>query len=282
MSTASDLDKYYTKKTIARECIDAVYSTLPHNINYIYVEPSAGAGAFFHQLEEENSLGYDIAPEGVEIRQLDFLNDPFPMHLRNKSNTIFIGNPPFGKKGILALAFLNRALVLGDTVAFIVPIQFRKWSIQSKIVTDVKLVYDQDLPEKAFELEGKDFRLRCVFQIWTRLNAVKLPDLRLSDKPKTDHPDFEMWQYNRTDGALKFFNYDWDFAVPRQGYCDYTLRVTGKEDCDRKKQWIFFKAKNTAIKERLLGIDFERLSKNNSATPGFGKADVIREYAKND
>jgi hypothetical protein len=90
-----------------------------------------------------------------------------------------------------------------------------------------------------------------------------------------------MYQFNRTTEAEKYFDkslYPWDFAVPRQGHYDYTLRVYKSEDCDRKLQWIFFKAKDRKVLKRLVGLDFVQLSKKNTSTPGFGKADVIELY----
>lgn len=41
---------------------------------------------------------------------------------------------------------------------------------------------------------------------------------------------------------------------------------------------MFIKAKDEIILERLLKIDFEKLSKKNTTIPGFGKADLVKEY----
>ena len=140
------------------------------------------------------------------------------------------------------------------------------------------MVLDYDLPDDSFLLMGEKYDVRCCFQIWT-MNDVQLPDLRLTFKPSTKHPDFEMYQYNRTTQAEKFFDYEWDFAVVRQGYHDYTDLKFCKEECNKKQQWIFFKAKNKTVLERLKKIDFCKLSKKNTSTPGFGKADVVEEYS---
>lgn len=45
-----------------------------------------------------------------------------------------------------------------------------------------------------------------------------------------------------------------------------------------KQQWIFFKAKNKEILEKLKQLDFTKLSKKNIGIPGFGKADVVQEF----
>ena len=89
-----------------------------------------------------------------------------------------------------------------------------------------------------------------------------------------------MWQYNATKAAEKVFDNDFDFIVLRQGYGDFNKHLTNRNQCSLKKQWILFKAKNPKVLEILQEIDFERLSQNNTITPGFGKADVVQEYKR--
>jgi hypothetical protein len=170
------------------------------------------------------------------------------------------------------------SLKCSEIVGFILPIQFRKWSAQSKINKQAKLVFDMLLPINSFTLSNKEYNLRCCFQIWTLNNDTT--NLRLLEKPRTWHSDFKLYQYNRTPEAEKYFDMIWDFAVPRQGYLDYTFKAFSKEQCDRKQQWIFFKANNDIVLEKLKALDFVKLSLKNSGIPGFGKADVIEEYTK--
>ena len=279
------LDKYYTKETVAISC----YETLEKYLSFrgfniarlTFIEPSAGNGRMLNVIKGYK-IGYDLAPEHPTIKKRNFLTYKFPsndLKTSNKKNIIFFGNPPFGKKAALAIDFINKALTLGNIVAFIVPIQFRKWSVQSKINIGAKLVLDVDLQENAFTLMDKDYSLRCCFQIWV-LSDDSSTDLRISEKPTVKHSDFTMYQYNRTTEAEKFFDMPWDFAVPRQGYQDYTFKAYSKTECDRKKQWIFFKANDNTILDKLKTLDFTKLSKKNTGTPGFGKADVVEEYNK--
>ena len=281
---AAKLDKYYTKESTAKVCYEKMCKYLAdHTLEaskHIFIEPSAGNGRFLNVIDEE-VLGFDLEPEDAWIQKMDFLlQDAFETHIQKLTEgkkLVFIGNPPFGTRGKLAVAFLNKALRLGYAVGFVVPIQFRKWSIQSKINQDASLVADMTLPEDAFTFLDKDYSLRCCFQIWTLLCPASV-NLRIAERPPVSHPDFTMYQYNRTVRAEKYFDADWDFAVPRQGWCDYTFKAYSPEDCDRKLQWIFFKAKNQRVLKKLLAIDFVKLSKKNSRIPGFGKADVIEEY----
>lgn len=288
--TNQKLDKYYTKLQTAKDCINDLKNLIPNLQDYLFIEPSAGAGVFLNALEYHNcafKMGFDIAPtkeNNFNIIKNDFLHEDLNQYLTNiqkNTKTIIIGNPPFGKKSHLAIEFINKAFSYSSIVAFIVPIQFKKWSAQSKIDKKAKLIFDKSLPSNSFEFLGKDYDVRCCFQVWVNNDDLKfnsLKDLRIQERPILCHPDFEMYQYNRTEIAEKYFDYDWDFAVPRQGYLDYSFKAFSKEDCNRKRQWIFFKAKNKSALNRLLKLDFVKLSLNNTGTPGFGKADVIKEY----
>ena len=93
-----------------------------------------------------------------------------------------------------------------------------------------------------------------------------------------------MYLYNITNKAvIKYFDkdkYGWDFAVPRQGYQNYNRRETDVSNIEKNKQWIFFKCKNKEILDRLWNLDFNEISKLNTSTPGFGKADIIDYYNK--
>jgi hypothetical protein len=277
-----NLDKYYTKSEVASFCYSSLLETCKSLglDNIFMVEPSAGSGAFLQHIKTD-FLAFDIAPQNKDIIESDYLQLNLKQYqsLISTSNLIFIGNPPFGKRGSTALQFLNKCLNEGIAVGFIVPIQFRKWSIQNKINQNASLIKDIDLSEDSFLFMNKPYKLRCCFQIWCNQNN-DAPNLRLKEKPAISHPDFEMFQYNCTPTAEKYFDYDWDFAVPRQGYLDYNKKIYNKNLCNKKQQWIFFKAKNKKVLKKLLSIDFEKLSKNNTGTPGFGKHDVISEYVK--
>ncbi len=278
-----NLDKYYTKTEVSSFCYSALLNIcdLLNLKNILIVEPSAGDGSFLSHFKQD-FLAFDIAPQKNEnIIKQDYLSLDLKNYSKtiSNSNIVFLGNPPFGKRGKLALSFLNKALDEGHIVGFIVPLQFRKWSIQSKVEKNAFLIGDYNLSDDSFLFMSKPYKLRCCFQIWTK-QPNNLPNLRILDKPSISHPDFEMFQYNRTKEAEKYFDFDWDFAVPRQGYLDYSQKIFSKELCNKKQQWIFFKAHNKKALAKLLSIDFEKLSKNNTGTPGFGKHDVVSEYIK--
>lgn len=276
-SKSKKLDQFYTNPTVAKYCYEKLKSMINLEQYSIVLEPSAGDGSFFNLFPKKRRLGLDLDPKGSEIVEMNFFD-----YNPKMNNIITIGNPPFGKRSKLAIEFFNHATNFSDTIAFIVPLQWQKWSVHSKLNKKYRLVYDEKLPKDSFIFEGNPYDVRCCFQIWTkRDDLLKETNYRILDKPKISHEDFEMYLYNNTRQAEKFFYYDWDFAVPRQGYQDYNLRVTDEKECNRKIQWIFFKAKNKKILKRLKSIDFVKLSLKNTSTPGWGKADLIEEYVKN-
>jgi hypothetical protein len=270
------LDKFYTKPEIAKMVWNDFKSYLDSLSisDYIVVEPSAGDGKMLNEITTDK-IGFDLAPETDDIIQNDFLTGDIKHYI--SKDMVFFGNPPFGKKGSLAIDFINKALTYGRVVGFIIPNQFKKYSVQNKINPNAKLVFEKDLPEDSFLLADKDYKVRCVFQIW----SLEESDINLRvGKPVTVHSDFEMYQYNATKTAEKYFDYDWDFCVLRQGYGDFNQLYTkdDKDELSKKKQWIFFKAKNDKILAKLKSIDFDKLASLNTSTKGFGKHDLVKEY----
>ena len=116
------LDKFYTKKDIANKCL----ALIPNFDSYeTIIEPSAGDGVFSKQIN--NCIAYDIEPDCESIIKQDFL-------LLNKiegGKKIFIGNPPFGERTLLAKKFIQHSIILGaETIAFILPDTFSKFLMQ--------------------------------------------------------------------------------------------------------------------------------------------------------
>lgn len=274
-----ELDKYYTKSKIAKDCYDLYKKVLDSDevFNRFWIEPSAGSGRILDVITE-SKIGFDISPDNDFIIQNDFIKNSIWKYVSDKNNRIIFGNPPFGNKGDLAVKFINKGFEYSDYVGFILPNQFRKWSTQSKILSGAQLILDTDLQDNSFTFDGKDYDLRSCFQIWS-VGFTIHKDLRLLKSPKIKHDDFECYQYNRTEESLKYFDYDWDIAIPRQGFNEYKLFYK-KEDCDKKKQWIFIKARKPEYLEILKNIDYDQLSKKNSIIPGFGKADLVEEYTR--
>ena len=269
MISSRQRDAYFTNPDVAISCI----ATLDRLIgtNHTYLEPSAGSGAFVRPLLNRNIIACDIEPQGEGILRQDFLSSDL-------SADVVIGNPPFGKRGALAIDFINKSADFASYIAFVLPVQFRKFFTQKRLNPSLSLIYDELLPPDSFTLDGDPYSVRCCFQIWSTAPARLGSDFRLKAPLPTTHPDFQMWLYNNVPAAVKVFDNDFDFAVPRQGYQDYSLRAC-LDECVLSKQWLLFKAKDEVVLQRLLSLDFDKLSLLNTSTPGFGKADVVAEYS---
>ena len=278
------LDKFYTQKDIAKECCDFLHSTLTINNNEVtYLEPSAGNGAFLEYLPKY--IAIDIAPENENIIEQDFLT-----YGTEKDNFITIGNPPFGKRSAMAISFFNKAALMSDVIAFIVPVSFMKWNVQKNLNNSFSLIDYFYLPFNSFLSEDKEFGVRTVFQIWVKKGSQydNNIDLRLTKQPPTSHEDFLIWQYNATPEAIKYVDEDWKYATYRQGYHDYNKIFTKKDYSDikahmtaeKKQQFFFIKPLTEEAENIILNMDFNALAERNTSTPGFGKGDFVSYYTE--
>lgn len=192
------LDKFYTKPAVARACV----AHLDLSRYARAIEPSAGAGAFLSPLREATNLevlALDIAPEAPGIIARDW----FAYDELATTPTLVVGNPPFGQQSSLAVRFVNHAFDLGaETVAFILPRGFRKASVQRRLHPLARLVLDVALDPSSFELDGCDYDLPAVFQVFERAAAPR----RLV-RPATTSPHLV---FTRADEPH-------DFAVRRVG-----------------------------------------------------------------
>ena len=274
------LDQYYTKPDTARECWETLRDVLPvPACRARFIEPSAGDGAFFDLLPPRRRIGLDVAPRHAGIREQDFLT--WEHCARDRSLQVVVGNPPFGNRGDLAVRFVNKAAEIADTVGFIVPVNFRKFAVHKQLNDDLQLIAAKPLPRNSFRLSsGKDYAANTEFQVWTRVPS-RAKDLRQLAPPPIAHQDFLIRQYNNTPEALKVFHDPFDFAVPCQGWQDYSRREKDADRCEKNKQWILLKAATRRILHRLLRIDYEDLAlQTGTSTPGFRKNDLVREYVQ--
>ena len=102
----SHLDKFYTKIHVVTRCWDIFDSYVSPDRNLMYIEPSAGSGAFLRH--DRRIQGYDISPDDERIIRADFLN--FEFKDISTTDIAIIGNPPFGSQSKLAFAFLKNHL----------------------------------------------------------------------------------------------------------------------------------------------------------------------------
>lgn len=161
------LDKYYTKKEVAKECI----SLIPDLETYdLAVEPSAGNGAFSSLI---NCKAYDIEPEAEEIIKKDW----FDVKELGEGRIIVLGNPPFGERCKNAKRFIKHSIELGvETIAFILPDTFSKLSNQCIFSKEWHLIVEYKLKDCHFLTEDGEYYVPCSFYVWTKRGCNK--DLR--------------------------------------------------------------------------------------------------------
>ena len=277
------LGQFYTKSKVAGACWEHFTNTLltlNRNLSdFFFVEPAAGTGAFYKLLPSEKRLGMDLVPRYNGVKSQDFFNvTDFPSA---PGDTAIISNPPFGKRGKLAIAFFNHAAHLADIVAFIVPVNFRKVTTHKRLDPSMRFISKLPLPRDAFYLHtGKSYSVNTEFQIWTRLASTH-HDMRQRKRLPICHQDFQVWQYNNTPDALKVFQNTFDFAVPCQGWQDYSRRETDEKQCERNKQWMLLKANNPSVLRRLRQINYAYLAQEcATAVPGFRKGDLVKVYTE--
>lgn len=284
MGNCKNLDQFFTKEDVSKECVKSTISILNQfdiDIdNSLFVEPSAGYGCFLDNIQEKGMSikGYDIDPKRRDVIKNDFLKQDLNF---NDKKVVIIGNPPFGSKGKTALDFIKKALEYGDFVCFILPNNFQKYSMQRLLPQEIRIVYQRKLPKNSFYIvreRKREVDIGCIFQILTKKNGNK--DLRIRKKPDISHNDFFLYQYNNTPQALRYFDNDFDIAVFNQGYGKYPTIKTKAEDCNKRKQWLLIKAKNNTILSNIKKMDFKKLADNNTTVKGFRKADFVAEYKR--
>ena len=164
------LDQFYTRPEIAAACHSDLLERMradaaPLDI-YTYVDPSAGEGAFYDLLPEGRRVGVDVAPARSEFEREDFLSwspigDRFAV----------VGNPPFGYRAWLALAFVNHAATFADYVGLILPMAFQsdgKGSPKHR-VKGLRLVHSETLPPDSFvTADGRAAKINALWQVWQR------------------------------------------------------------------------------------------------------------------
>jgi len=158
-------DKFYTKEEVAEDIISRIPLEEFENV----IEPSAGAGSFSSKID--GCIAIDTDPLSEEIKRQDFFQFEFQ---GDPSNTIVIGNPPFGRQGSKALSFIKKASEIADAIGFILPKSFKKDSMKRKVPDHFHVRKEFDLPEKSFVYKGEDYEVPAIFQLWVRENVPRL------------------------------------------------------------------------------------------------------------
>jgi predicted RNA methylase len=190
------IDKYYTKDTIVDVCINFIKKYMELNINDLIIEPSAGNGSFIKGIKSltNNFIFFDIEPDNEEIIKQDYLLFDYDSIKNNFNKIHIIGNPPFGRQSSLANKFIKKSCEFCDSISFILPKSYKKDSLKKIFPLNFHLIFEIDLPEKSFLVEGLEYNVPCIFQIWekninNRIVNEKLEPLNFIFVKKTENPD---------------------------------------------------------------------------------------------
>lgn len=254
-----ELDKYYTSNELAKYCVEKTKEKIGQDNIKEYLEPSAGGGVFLDYLDKPY-LAYDIAPEGKNIIEQDFLS----INLEYKKGRCIIGNPPYGKGNYTSVKFYKKSLELGDYISFILPISQLN---NNMYMYEFDMIHSEDLGKQLYS--GR--KVHCCLNIYKRNpNGYNL-------KPNYDLKDVSLRGVATGKSRNDKVPDKYDFSICGFGsigkFCDYEgqycqqIYITINNDTYKNK-----------IKELLSDVDWKQLY-NMTATPKL-KHWMINKYIK--
>tara|TARA_Y100000593_G_scaffold49944_1_gene94147 strand:- start:227 stop:1057 length:831 start_codon:yes stop_codon:yes gene_type:complete len=256
-------EKFYTPWQTAHELYDRTL-LIVGNLFDNFVEPSAGRGAFLSAMPPNKRIGIDIdmASWGYgkicqEIEIQNFFDFIWP-----EGRTITIGNPPFGRRGKLAMKFLNISAENSDVVAFILPAIFSKFTFINRVHPYFHLIHETPVTE--FE---DNVKVKCVFQIWERRAHKRERIVRQSscDEFTMTHRHIS----RTTPEELEQLKQDSTVAIQQIGG-----RVIPLEEIKRGSIWFIKGGDPEAFKR----IDYSHLHKHHLGAISLTKADIVEGY----
>ena len=189
------IDKFYTKNIVVELCLEYMKKYIKVENNDLIIEPSAGNGSFIDGIKSlsNHSIFYDLDPENDEIIRQDYLTGKYNDFKTEYNKIHVLGNPPFGRQSSLAIKFIKKSCEFCDTFSFILPKSFKKDSLKNKVPLQFHNVFEIDLPDNSFLVDGVEHDVPCVFQIWMRhphnRNVIeKLTPLHFEFVTKNDDP----------------------------------------------------------------------------------------------
>jgi hypothetical protein len=170
------IDKYYTKDIVVELCLNLVKKYIQINQNDLIIEPSAGNGSFITGIKSitSNFRFYDLEPDNNEILKQDYLLYDYGSVKSSFSKIHIIGNPPFGRQSSFAIKFIKKSCEFCDSVSFILPKSFKKDSLKKTFPLNFHLIFEIDLPDKSFLVDGVEHNVPCLFQIWEKKDVKRV------------------------------------------------------------------------------------------------------------
>ena len=261
------LEQYYTREEDAYRLYHEVYARYSDIVFDHFIEPSCGNGVWLELFPPPKRIGIDVEPNHPEGIKQDFFDFTFP-----KGRNIAIGNPPFGRKGKIAMQFLNKCSEHCEVVAMILPSIFSKYTFINRVNPMMHLKYETtvtefDRPDKI----GEGPKVNCVFQIWEKSTELRPKIVR-----HTSCDDFDMIHrhYSRTTADERERLKSYDFAISQiEGKIRNCEDVTGGS--------VYYIKDNTttkSVRSVMERVDFSDLSKHHVGATSLTKADIVEGY----
>ena len=255
------LDQFFTRPAVAKACWESLCKYMETDgvniAQYEFVEPAAGLGAFYDLLPDNRRIGVDVERFRPEFTKTDFLSwSP----RQNGYSYACIGNPPFGYRAWLALAFLNHAARFSEYVGFIVPMAFQsrgKSNVQDR-VKGLHLVHSSPLPADSFvDANGNSVKVNALWQIWARNGSKE------KSTPKTCNQYIELFTVDmrkeRLCGQTRL--HEADFFLQRTFYANPPTLVTSFDQVKYVCGYgIVIKSERAKVLDVLWHADWKRLS----------------------
>ena len=204
------IDKYYTKSSVAKQCIKLLQKHINISNNDLIIEPSAGNGSFIEFIKtlSNNYNFYDLEPEHNEVLKQDFLEIDYKKLKQKFTNIHIIGNPPFGRQSSLAKKFIKKCCFFSNSISFILPKSFKKDSMKKCFEKHYHLICEIDLLEKSFLVNDIETDVPCIFQIWelkdiSRIEIDKQIPLNFTFNKKEDNPDISFRRVGVNAGIIQ-------------------------------------------------------------------------------
>lgn len=267
-------EQFYTPPELARSLAASLVQFVPDLASRSVIEPAGGTGAFVRAVQElgvTNVLSFDIEPKFAKVTEADFLAvDLAALQQLSKiepHSAVAISNPPFGRNNSLSIPFFNHAAGVCDTIAFIVPRSWRKWSVTNRLDRNFHLVSDTDVVVDYVGADGvplaNKLRLNTCFQIWQYS----------SDSPRTKIAVQDLGVVQKV-GAE-----DADVALTIFGFgCGRVLTEFERRPNTTR---MFLKLGHPRALEALQAVDFSRFFRNTAYTEALALPEInflLNEY----
>ena len=165
----------------------------------------------------------------------------------------------------MAIKFIKKASKFCNSISFILPKSFKKESLKKHFPLQFHLIYEQDLPTKSFLIDGVEYNVDTILQIWEKRNIErekikKVIPVSFSFVKKTD---------------------DHDISVRRVGVYAGKVDTNTKDKSIQSHYFIKFLNTNESLDDIIKKLNSISYPINNTVGPkSISKQELILEFNK--